>query len=603
VPLFVQEVVRALAARSDPAAPDDDAPDTVIPASVHEMLAGRLDRLGDAKQIAQAASVIGREFRREVLAKVCAEQFGLAADALEDGLQTLATAGVLTEGTDGGRAGSFVHALLCDAAYDSLLREPRQALHRLVAQSLLASDGETAAYRPELLAWHLEAGADAAAALPYWLEAARRNLAASALVEATRLLERGLASLDQMPQTQETDERRLEFMTLLGPALMALKGFGSPEANRLYARANELCQALPESPRNFPIYWGWWRVSRDNASRSERARTLLARARRRQDPELLLQAYHCGWASEFFVGNYELCCEHARAGLAIYDQHDYRHHAHIYGGHDAKVCGHGELALAWWMMGMPHDAAAQDRLSLDWAHRLDHLGSWLHNRENRLYRTSWTRDLDQVAEESEQLLRTSADQGMEDLRAKGLIFLGWATALRSDPVAGLRMLEDGWTRQLAIGTNEDFPVYVSLLAEALIGAGQPERAVETLRGAEADFDESGLWFWRSEVRRMQAEALLAADPRPGAGDLTAQAARVFEEAIDIARQQKAVMLGLRAATGLARLDPGATSLARLRKWLDAVAQDDGGVDITAARALLQAGGIRVVDAVSAGPRS
>jgi hypothetical protein len=148
------------------------------------------------------------------------------------------------------------------------------------------------------------------------------------------------------------------------------------------------------------------------------------------------------------------------------------------------------------------------------------------------------------------------------------------------------MLEEGWRRQCDIGTNEDFPVYVTMLAEALIGGGEPERARAALRQAEVAFDASSLWFWRSEVRRMEAEAVLAAG---SGGAARAQAAHLFDAAIDIAEQQGAAMLALRAATGLARLDPGAAGLARLRRHLQAVAEDDGGPDMAAAFRLLYGG--------------
>ncbi len=585
VPLFVEEVVRALLARGDAGLTgldgDGEGPDLAIPASVHELLAGRLDRLGEAKEIAQAAAVIGREVPRDILARVCAAQFGTSAEVLDDALEVLVGAGILTEGEGVRRAGAFTHALLRDAAYASLLREPCQGLHRHTAQALLESDPEIAAAQPELVAAHFAEGGEPQLALPHWIAAGRRALARSALTEATRLLGRGIAALDLLPRTPALLEQRLEVMGLLGPPLMELKGYGSEEAARLYGEANALCQELEESPRHFPIYFGWWRVSRDNFGRLDRANALLTRARRRGDPELLLQAHHCAWASEFFVGSYARCCAHAEAGLAIYEQHDVRHHMHLYGGHDAKVCGHGELALAHWMMGRPLTARVQDRLGQDWAHSLDHLGSLVHNCEYRLYRHAWTLDLERAAAESQELMRLAEEHGLQDVRAKAMIFLGWATATRADPVAGRRLLEEGWTRQLAIGTNEDFPVYVSLLAEVLIAAGEPDAAGAALEQAELDFDRTGLWFWRSEVRRMRARAMLAA------GREEERARALLRGALELAEEQGAAMLALRAATELARLDPGEAELRRLLACLHGVAEDDGGAEIAEARLLLR----------------
>jgi class 3 adenylate cyclase len=595
VPLFVSEIVRELAARGEAELPDDRLAESIIPASIHELLAGRLDRLGEAKEIAQAAAVLGPDLRPDLLARVCAAQFGTGPVALDSALTTLSQAGVLIEG-DGRRATGFVHALLQDAAYQSLLRDPRQALHGHVARALLACDPDAAGRRPELIAQHLQMAALPSEAVPYWMQAGRSSLAASALGEAIHHLERALLNLDAVPPTPETMEHKLEVMALLGPALMAARGAGSPEAAQLYAAANALCEQMPQSARNFPIYWGWWRVTQDIATRRDRALTLLARARNRRDPELLLQAYHCSWASDFFVGSYGQSCEHARAGLSIYDEHDFRHHVHIYGGHDAKVCAHGELALCHWIMGRTLTARLEEQRSWDWAERLGHLGSRLHNRENRLFHHAWRADLRKSTVEARALLDVASEHDLEDLRAKAMIFLGHALSGGSEPQDGRAMLEEGWRRQNDIGTNEDYPVYVTLLAQALVSGGEPERALAVLNEAEAAFDQSGLWFWRSEVRRMQAEAVLAASGTTGAGH--DRAVHLFDAAFDIAQQQGAAMLALRAATGLARIEPGAAGIARLRRALQAVPEDDRGADLLAAEAVLAAVPGRSLDALS-----
>ncbi len=134
-------------------------------------------------------------------------------------------------------------------------------------------------------------------------------------------------------------------------------------------------------------------------------------------------------------------------------------------------------------------------------------------------------------------------------------------------------------------------MYVCLQAECLIAAGEPEKAVDALRQAGAEFARIGLGFWASEVRRMEAEALLAADARGGAGVLGEQARAAFAEAIEIAEAQDAATLMLRALTGLARIDPRASVLRRLLTCLEAVAEDDGGADLTDARLVLHRHGL------------
>ncbi len=589
VPLFAQELLRTVAIRRS-ADPEDEEAEFggVVPATVHAALMARLDRTGPAKEIAQAASVFGRVCRRESLAAVCLPLFGTSNADLDNAIETLIRAGVFA-GSEAGNEGAssvlaFAHALLRDAAYESLVRDRKQALHLRVATVLQSVERHSVAEQPERLALHLTEGGDALAAAPFWLEAARRGLARSALTEATRLLRRAVASLPRAKDSRAAAEARLEMLALLGPALMALKGAGSPEAGEVYAEANALCEGLPETPAHFPIYWGWWFQSRDFHDKRDRSSTMLSRARARKDPELMLQAHHCSWASLYFAGDYTRCCEHVAAGLAIYDQKDCRHHARLYANHDAKVCAHGELCQVFWMQGRPVQAMREEARSLQWAAEIDHLGSIAHARDMQLLHRVFRRDHEAVLHRAADMVSLGSQHGMADARGKGLIFHGWATALRGDPASGLRALEEGFALQQATGTMEDFPIYVCLLAEAMIAARQPERAATLLAAAEAEYAQKGLSFWRSELRRMRAEAALGMD------DAAADAAlALFDEAQAIAEEQGVTMLALRAATGAAALDVRRNEphLARQRLLpiLSRIEGYDGSPDLVAAHAV------------------
>jgi class 3 adenylate cyclase/predicted ATPase len=593
VPLFAQELLRTVAIRRNAEPADEEAEfGGVVPASVHAALIARLDRTGPAKEIAQAAAVFGRVCRRDALAAVCGPLFGTSAADLDAAIATLIRTGVFVGGAadvapvhdGGGSVLTFAHALLRDAAYESLIRDRRQTLHLLAAAALRVSEPETVAEQPERLALHLTEGGDPLAAAPLWLEAARRSLARSALTEATRLLRRAVASLPRASQDRAAAEARLEMLALLGPALMALHGNASSEAAEVYAEANALCQELPETPAHFPIYWGWWYQSRDFHDKRDRASTMLSRARARGDQELMLQAHHCAWGSYYCAGEFARCREHIEAGLSIYDRKDCRHHARLYANHDAKVCAHGELAQVLWMQGKPLRALTEEARSLDWAAEVDHLGSVSHARDMQLLHRVFRRDHDFVFQRAGEFVSFGSDTGMMGARAKGLIFRGWATAVREDPAAGLRSLESGFEQQKATGTNEDFPIYLCLLAEALVSAGKPERALALLEEAEAEHAAMGLGFWCSELRRMRAEAVLAADP--AAADL---AATLFDEARSLAEDQGAVMLALRAAVGAARLastrGDAAGARRRLAPILGRIEGHDGSADLLVAHAL------------------
>jgi predicted ATPase len=586
VPLYVEEFVRPF--MDTPALVDwskvelDESGPAAIPASLHEAFVARLDRVGGAKGIVQTAAVIGRVARRDILAAVSK----LSEAELDNALKGLGEAGVLhPDKVAGHPCYAFGHALVRDAAYDSVLRDRRRELHARVAEALRKLDPDCVEQQPELLALHLAEGGLAEEAVPYWLQAARRSLTRSALLEATRFLQRGLSVLSSLPRTPETTQLRIVFAGLLGPALIALKGPGSAEARDLYAEAYEVCLETPEGRQHFPIYWGWWRMARDCQMMKERADALLRRASKSEDPEMLLQAHHCNWASHYDIGDLVGCCQHVEAGMAIYGQGNYRHHAVLYGNHDAKVCAHGELAQVFWMQGRLREAAIEGERSLAWARELQHLGSTAHAMDMALLHQTYRRDYATVHRLAEELMAFAADNGFADHHAKGLIFHGWAVSMLGESSRGLELLESGLDRQKDIGTSEDFPIYYCLHAEALAAGGRPERAVEELERARSESAAMGLKIWLPEIWRTLGDMLVAsASGREGAVQ------HAYQEAARLADEQGAVMLGLRIAVSQARLAPALDAptdvLMRLRRLRSLITQDDASADLRMADELL-----------------
>ncbi len=567
VPLFVEEVARVLLERSGESTELID----FVPESLQESLISRLDRSGPGKQLAQVAAVAGRSVRRDVLARAC----GLAPEGLEPSLSLLVEAGILERHTRlRVEIVSFSHALVREAAYSSLLRGRRRELHRRMARAIRESDPAAAARDPDVLAHHLMEGGLAEEAAPLWLEAARRSLARSALTEATRILRRALAALEALPPAKSIIDLRIQVSVLLGPALSGLTGPNSAETRAHYAKAQELCQQLPEDPAHFPIYWGWWRLD----MKVDRASALLSRAVTGNDPGLMLQAHHCNWASHLNAGAFERCCEHVQAGLALYASGDFSHHARIYGNHDPKVCAHGARAQAWWMQGRLRSAMADEAEALAWAERTRHLGSRVHAKGLTLLHRVYRRDYQEVFDRAGELMAFTAEHGVADHGAAGLVFQGWVIATQRDAHAGLRMIEEGMARQKITATDEDYSVYLCLLAEALVAAGQAERAVELLIRERAAFQENGFGIWLPELLRVTGEAVLAADPAAAA-----RAWSLLSEAAELAATQNVPMLGLRIAVSqarlAARLQEQADHIDRLRSALRAIPEPDQSPDI------------------------
>jgi class 3 adenylate cyclase/predicted ATPase len=583
VPLFVEEVARSLLhlRPSHDFGSLTDESLRAIPASLRETLMARLDRCGPSKQIAQIAAVIGRSVRHDVLAEVVDS----TPDELAESLAVLLESGLLVrEEAPNGQAYRFGHALICDAAYNSLLRTDRQQTHLSVARALALADPQCISRQPELLALHLTEGGECKESAPYWLDAARRSLARSALTEATRLLRRGMAGLVKMQQDPDALTLRVEFYTLLGPALIALHGPASTEAQELYGEAYSLCEALPESSSRFPIYWGWWRVHRDFAVKKQRAGALLCRAETRGDAELLLQAHHCNWATHYDLGDFKRCCDHINAGLQIYDQGDFLHHCRLYGNHDPKICALGALAQVHWMRGHPLSGLRVEQQCIALSRRLEHLGTRVHAMDTQLLHRSERRDHQTVLRLANDLVDFTTEHGMSDHRAKGLIYRGWAVSMLDDTSSGLRMLQEGLAREREIGTLEDFPIYECLFAEAMARAGQYDHAIAALARARDQFESLGLRFWMPEVLRLLADLILRADA--GAAN---KAAMLLADAAALADSQDVPMLGLRIAVTAAevavRLNYPELGMSRLDDALARVGEADECSDLVAAKEL------------------
>ncbi|MFO1149520.1 MAG: adenylate/guanylate cyclase domain-containing protein [Alsobacter sp.] len=545
IPLFLEEVTRAVVEQAAAPLQIRGAMQAAIPASLQETLIARLDQAGPGKDLAQIASVIGRSFAEPLLEAVA----GLPDLDVREALDELVRSGlVLREAGGEAEVYSFKHALVQEAAYGGLLRDRRRTLHGRVAEAIEQLTPETRDERPEVLARHFNEAGRPARAAPYWLAAGRRAVDRSAVREAVVLLRQALAAAEALPDSPGTQELRLDILILLGPALMTLVGPGSSEVEDVYSAAFRLCGELPESRRHFPVYWGWWRLSADVPDRDRRFRSLLARAEERQDPELLLQAHHCGWASCFGVADFRACRRHIDAGLAIYEQGDYRSHATLYGGHDAKVCGQSEKALLLWLEGLPEQALAEEEKAFAWARALGHDGSLSHVAEGAVNHHAYRRDPAKVAEHAHTLIRLGEERGFADYLSKGRIFLGWAVSQQGQPARGLALLRQGIAQQKANGTVEDFPMYFSLFADALEIGGHAEEGYLELVGVREMCEKAGLKLWLPEVwRRIGELGRLSGRLAPDeARDTVLSAHR-------IASEQGARPLALRAVLSLARL--------------------------------------------------
>ena len=267
---------------------------------------------------------------------------------------------------------SFKHALVQEAAYNSLLKTRRQQLHARIAQALEDKFSDLAANRPEVLARHWTDAELTEKAVGYWHAAARQAAARFAHKEAIAHLTNGLDLLKNLPETPERSGEEARLQVALGISLTATKG-PAPEVLAAYLRARELAERIGDTRQAYAAVWGHWYFNllrmRFSTAR-DLSFELLELAKREQDKELLLQAHHAAWPILLCRGELLLCREHAEQGLALYNREEHRSHALRYGGHDPGACSHFHLAMALWLLGYPDQAVAMARDGVRLAHEL-----------------------------------------------------------------------------------------------------------------------------------------------------------------------------------------------------------------------------------------
>ncbi len=382
VPLFLEELTKAvleagtgraggILAASPPAA-------LTVPATLHASLMTRLDRLDPAaRRTAQVGAVIGRDFSHELLAAVA----GLREDELATALDQLAGAGLVFRHGEGPEAGYlFKHALVCDAAYGTLLRERRRRLHAAVARALEERFPELAGTTPELLAHHLTEAGLAEQAVRYWLEAGRRSAARSADREAVSHLSRGLEVLTGLPASAGRDRMELDFQLTIGTPLIALSGWSGPQVAAAYERASVLCESLGRTDHLVPALFGLAsnRVVRGETRTAQRlAERCRSLAELRRDPVDRLLAHRAMGAALMQLGALRGARAELEAIPALYDPDRDRDLA-ARCVTDPRVSGLSFLALVLWIMGYPDQARRTAGEALGHAAALQHANTTGH---------------------------------------------------------------------------------------------------------------------------------------------------------------------------------------------------------------------------------
>src|SRR5262245_6120642 len=419
-----------------------------------------------------------------------------------------------------------------------------------------------AATQPELLAHHCAEGGLADAAIDYWFAAGERALRTSANVEAIRHLSQGLRVLKLLPDTPERKRTELRFQTILGPALLATRGWAAAEAEQAYSRAEELCRDLDAHSERFKIASGLWAIhlTRGESSRA-RALTdeLFQLAEQQNDDDLRIQAHHSAWASFGWLGDFAAGHDHAELGISLYNPAKHRAHTLTYVGHDPGVCAWSQCGLSLWFLGYPERALAHARQSMILAEQIAHAPTVAHALHHGVILHQLRRDAPTVSAWGEWLVRLAGEQRLELYEAVGTFARGWAMTSQDQVKAGLAELRRGVDACLGIGMRVYQPYQQAVLAEAHLHAGEAQIGLDVVEEAIRFMTESGVRFWEAELWRLKGTLLAHLTP----GERR-DVESCYREAHRVARHQQAKSLELRAAMSLARFrrDEGGRDEAR-----------------------------------------
>ena len=548
VPLFIEEVTRLLLERGEAGGLQ------AIPPTLQQSLAARLDRLGEAREVAQIGAVLGRDFSYALLRSVG----GVADSALQSALDRLVNADLLfVEGAGREATYRFKHALIQDAAYESLLKSRRKALHRRAAE-ILRDDPERAAAEPELIAHHFtEAGLDDLA-IEWWGRAGDHALRRSAFQEAIAHLGKAIAMADKAagatagiaasPETKPS--HRMKLQTDYAQAVLWSKGWSADVTKAAFDRTSNLTVHAVLRAERFPALYGrctWslvrgeFRAARDIAERFLREAEAEGRIAEAGVARRLL-----GFAC-LYLG--DLAEARAQLELAL-NSHDQERDSDIREkfGQDTGVSSRAYLAEVSWHLGDLQRARQLIEEAIGLGRELGHLPSTISAFAYKMSIEVSRKDLESVVADAENLLRISQQHGMEFYATISRVCLSWARGWLADARTGVEEIRKSIADYKSQGNQLGMPLFLGLLAELEAAAGDTDRALAVIDEGLAIAQDGGQNYTDAYLHRLRGDILLRRDPVN-----SAPAEEAYKTAIGIAKQQDARSYQLLASLSLAKL--------------------------------------------------
>jgi class 3 adenylate cyclase len=556
VPLFAAELTKAVLELQS------SAPGAV-PLTLRDSLMVRLDRLAEAKDVAQVASVIGRRFDYKLLAAIAESDDARLGAALE----RLCDSGLIFAAREGDDVSfSFNHVLVQEAAYESLSRNRRQLLHGRIARYLeeraSVGDGE-----PTVVAHHFSRAGEAEISFRFWMLAADRSDQRVALNESIANLKLALAEAERVGNAAAALRMKLDAQLRLSATLVIQKGPKNAEAVEALQAAAEHARRVNAGPQLFQAMWGLY-INEARNRRYDKAAILGDELRRISqdlgDPGLQYEALHHRWGLALFTGQTAKLLEYTAAGIERYDRDQHHKLSHVYAGHDPGVCAYCCRTLGLGVAGrariQPTVAAAidlatslQHPLTLTFAYSI--VAGALH----------LVGDLKGMRETAEQLVQVSTKYDFAIPRAVGSFLLGATRASEGDHSAALLKMEPVFEVTLGYGFLAMLPAV--MMAETLVSVGRDKDALALVTRMLDELPTPEIGIFVSELWRLRGELVL----RQLGNDARPEVERHLATALRIAQSQGAPVYNLRAGISLARLLAETGRRAEARAVIDAAA--------------------------------
>jgi class 3 adenylate cyclase/tetratricopeptide (TPR) repeat protein len=529
VPLFIEEFTKMVQAAGSKSA----AIENEIPSTLQDLIMARLDRMESGRDLAQLASVLGREFSHEVLSAVAA----VDEPTLQETLLQLAKADILhAKGRAPRCTYIFKHALLEDALYGSLLKPRRQEFHRRIAEAMESRFPQTVETQPEILARHFTGAGLTEKAVEYWLKAGLRSRSRSAFAEAIEQLNQGLALVETLPEGRARDDSEFQFLIALAPACIAFRGYAAPEVGPALVRASQLCQRIGDALQQLGILLGmWeWRIVRgDLRVCEEQAAEGVAIAERAGDPGMMMEALFMPGVTMFYRARFADARVHFENALAKYDDRERTKLWTAHTGHDAGVTHRCYLALVLWHLGHPDQAVRLSREACELAKSVGHAFSLGHAVDFAAFLAVLTRAGDEILARSEEEIAIATEHAFPFWHALGTLHKGAALLMLDRHEEALPLLLKGLASFRGSGAEIRIPCYLGLIGEAFTRLGRFTDAHAALDEALAVVEKNDDRSHEAELHRLRGDLLLAESP-----SRSSDAEACYRRAIETAQHQQ-----------------------------------------------------------------